>query len=160
MQKRWKMTGFVALVLFLLFSVCVLGVLLTGGDVYRKITEKDRQVFDQRTAVQYLTTKVRQSDAAGNLAVTEFEGLPALQLREQVGDRVYVTHIYCMDGYLRELYAQEGSGLAPGDGERVLPAEHLDLQWTAPMLTFTLAFADGTQRQAALTLRSEQEMIP
>lgn len=160
MQKQWKMTGFMALVLFLLFSVCILGVLLTGGDVYRKITEKDRTAYDCRTAVQYLTTKVRQSDTADNLAVVEFEGFPALQLREQVGERTYVTQIYCMDGYLWELYAQEDSGLAPSDGERVLPAENLDLQWKPPVLTFTLTFADGTQRQATLTLRSEQEMIP
>ena len=112
MQRRWKITGFMALVLFLLFSLCILGVLLTGADVYGRITEKDRTAYDRRTAVQYLTTKIRQSDAHGNLAVTELDGIPALQLQEQVGDRVYVTHIYCAEGYIWELYAQQGSGLS------------------------------------------------
>jgi len=159
MQRRWKITGFMALVLFLLFSLCILGVLLTGADVYRKITEKDRTTYDRRTAVQYLTTKIRQSDAHGNLAVTEIDGIPALQLQEQVGDRVYVTHIYCAEGYIWELYAQQGSGLSAKDGERVLEAASLDFRWDPPMLTINIGFADGTGRQLHVTVRSEQEMI-
>lgn len=160
MQRRWKITGFMALVLFLLFSVCILGVLLTGADVYRKITEKDRQVFDRRTAVQYLTTKVRQSDADGNLRITEFDGIPAIQLREQLNGRTYLTNIYCADGYLWELYAQEGSSLSLEDGERVLKAESMALNWESPVLTIHIGFADNTQQQITLILRSEQEMIP
>lgn len=157
MQRQGKLTGFMALVLFLLFSLCVLGVLLTGADVYQRITQRDSAAYDRRTAVQYLTTKLRQSDETENLAVVDFEGIPALRLREQIGDRCYQTHIYCMDGYIWELYAREGSGLSPEDGAKVLPAESMQLQWEAPVLTVNIGFADGTQRQAVLTLRSEGE---
>ena len=160
MQRRGKITGFMALVLFLLFSLCILGVLLTGADVYQRITQHDSAAYDRRTAVQYLTTKIRQSDEMDNLAVVDFEGIPALRLDEHVGDRVYQTHIYCMDGYIWELYARENSGLSPEDGTKVLPAEHMELQWESPVLTVQVGFDDGTARQAVLTLRSEQEMIP
>ena len=43
------MDTLLALLLFGLFSVCVLAVLLTGADAYRRLTRRDRLAFDSRT---------------------------------------------------------------------------------------------------------------
>ena len=158
-NKQWKITGLMTLALFLLFSVCILGVLLTGGNVYRRITDKNAAAYRQRTAVQYLTTRIRQADVAGGIAVTELEGIPALQIQEQIDGRTYLTHIYCQDGYIRELYAQAGRELTPADGEPVIAARQLAFLWEPPMLTLQIQFADTTCRELALTLRSEQEAV-
>ena len=159
MQRQWKITGLIALVLFLLFALCILGVLLTGADVYNRITDADQTAYDQRTAIQYLTTKIRQSDEHGKVSVVELDGLQTLQLQETVGTRTYLTYIYCMDGYLWELYAREDHGLSTADGTKVMAAEQMKLQWLSPVLTIDIEFTDGSWRQAKLTLRSEQEMI-
>ena len=48
------MDTLLALLLFGLFSVCVLAVLLTGADAYRRLTQRDRLAFDSRTCTQYV----------------------------------------------------------------------------------------------------------
>ena len=159
-RKQWKITGFMALALFLLFSVCILGVLLTGADVYSRLVENDRAAYDRRTALQYLTTKVRQADTAESIQVVDFAGIPALQISEQIQGKTYLTRIYCQDGYIRELLAEESRDLAPEDGELVLEAEQLDFVWEPPLLTLQIRFADSTVRQSVLTVRSEQEAVP
>lgn len=55
--------------LFGVFAGCVLGVLLTGADAYQRLTDRGQETFDERTAAQYLTTRVRQADAAGGVFV-------------------------------------------------------------------------------------------
>ena len=53
--------GLAALLLFGVFAVCVLAVLLTGADAYRRLTQRDQAAYDRRTCEQYLTTRDRKS---------------------------------------------------------------------------------------------------
>ena len=46
-----------ALLLFGVFAVCVLAVLLSGADAYQRLTRRDQNAFDRRTAAQYLATR-------------------------------------------------------------------------------------------------------
>lgn len=50
------MGGLLALLLLLVFAVCVLSVLLTGADTYQTLTRRDQDSYDRRTAAQYLAT--------------------------------------------------------------------------------------------------------
>ena len=115
--------GLIALLLFGVFAVCVLAVLLTGADAYRRLTERDRAAYDRRPAAQYIATRIRQSDTLGGIDVTAFGDADALLLRE--GEGPFVTWVYCHDGYLMELYCAEDAGLEPQDGEKVLAADNL-----------------------------------
>ena len=47
--------GLAALLLFGIFAVCVLMVLLTGANAYRRLTERDQQAYQRRTCAQYLS---------------------------------------------------------------------------------------------------------
>ncbi len=89
-----------ALLVYGVFAACVLAVLLTGANAYRRLTLRDREVDNRRTCVQYIATRVRQSDHAGGVAVEDFGG-GALVLN---ADSDYPTWIYCRDGWLMELY--------------------------------------------------------
>lgn len=59
-EKRVKhhIDGLVALLLFGVFAACVLVVLLTGADAYRRLTERDQAAYERRTGVQYIATRV------------------------------------------------------------------------------------------------------
>lgn len=120
---KTRITSLAALLMFAVFAVCVLFVLLTGAQVYQRLTQREQVSFEKRTAVQYITTRLRQGDIAGAVAVERFGQGDALVLTEEVGGTVYETRIYCWDGWLRELYAEAGAGLEPEDGERILEAE-------------------------------------
>ena len=45
-------------------------ILLNGADIVQKVSARDRESFEKRTAAQYITTLVRQADQAGMIAVS------------------------------------------------------------------------------------------
>ena len=117
-----RITDLLALTVFAVFALCVAAVLLTGAGVYKRLTERGSESYEQRIAVRYLTTRFHQ---APGVQVEEFFGLQAMTVREEIGGRVYVTRVYCHDGYIRELFAAESTAVSPNDGEILLPAEDL-----------------------------------
>jgi hypothetical protein len=152
-QKR-KADAVLVLVLFGVFAVCILAVLLTSADAYRRLAERDEQSYDHRVATQYLATRVRQGDEAGRILVETFDGVDALVLREEIEGEVYETRVYCYDGYLRELFAAQGEPFAAEDGEQVLRAEALTLSLENQVITAEITDSDGQVRAMTLYLRS------
>lgn len=157
-QKSVKhhIDGLIALLLFGVFAVCVLVVLLTGADAYRRLTQRDRAAYDRRTCVQYVATRVRQADALDGVAVEDFGGTACLTLR----DGGYATRVYCYDGWLMELYCADGSELSPEDGERVMAARELDLSLADGLLTIAAVDGQGTRSTLLLSLRSGEGGTP
>ena len=149
-----KADSLLALLLFGVFAVCILAVLLTGADAYRRLSRRDRESYDSRTAVQYLSTRVRQADREGGVEVGSFEGCPALILPEVINGSCYETRVYCYDGYLRELFAAADGSFLPADGEKVLPAEELRVSASESALHLELCTADGQWQELVLYLRS------
>ncbi len=153
MKKRaaqHHMDALMALILFGVFAACVLAVLLTGAGAYQRLTQRDRSAFDRRTAIQYIATRVRQSDAAGAITVEDFGGVDCLCLWE--GD--YVTRVYCYDGQLRELFTDPLAEMGPEAGEPVLEAQGMEFALEEGLLTVTATMADGTGDSLCLSLRS------
>lgn len=140
----------IALLLFGVFSACVLAVLLTGADAYRRLTRRDQAAFDRRSCQQYIATKVRQADAEHGVAAGSVGGVPALVLDPEAE---YVTYIYYYDGWLRELYAWSGEPAEPGEGERIAPARGLELSVEGGLLTLRLAREGGGEDTLLLSLR-------
>ena len=71
-QENSKITGLMALLVFAVFAVCVLGVLLTGAGVYKRLVGSGAEDYSRRTAAQYVTTRVRQADRAGSVGLEDF----------------------------------------------------------------------------------------
>ena len=139
-----------ALLLFGVFAVCVLGVLLTGARAYGRLTQRDREAYDRRTALQYVATRVRQADSLEGIGVEEFLGTSALVLQE--GD--YVTRVYCYEGWLMELYVSREDPLGPADGERIMELEGLELSLEDGLLSVTATHKTGEENSLLLSLRS------
>lgn len=144
------MDALMALILFGVFAACVLAVLLTGARAYQRLTERDRSAFDRRTALQYIATRIRQSDVAGAVTVEDFGGVDCLCLWQ--GD--YVTRVYCYDGQLRELFTDPQADMGPEAGEPVLEVQAVDFALREGLLTVTATLADGTGDSLYLALRS------
>ena len=153
-EKRVKhhIDGLVALLLFGVFAACVLVVLLTGADAYRRLTERDQAAYERRTGVQYIATRVRQADHAGGVAVEDFGGTDALILG---ADETYAARVYCYNGWLMELYCLAEEPMEPQDGQRIMEAEALSLSLEDGLLEASLTSADGTEDTLRLSLRSE-----
>ena len=156
-QHKQHISSLPALLLFALFAVCILSVLMTGAGVYRRVAERDDRSYTHRTAVQYVSSKVRQADDPASVAVEDFHGIPAITLRQRLGSIALLTRVYCHDGWLRELYYLEGNELSPADGEKILPMEHLTAELEDGLLLIRITDADGQRQQLALSLRTGRE---
>ena len=131
-MKKTMKACLLALLVFLLFALCLLLVLLTGAGVYRGLVRRGEERYAARTTVQYIATRVRQ---AGDVAVEEFGGCKALVFPETIDGERYLTRVYCHEGWLMELFSTGTAELSPEDGERVLEAEDLLVQLEGNLLT-------------------------
>lgn len=159
MRKEGKgYTGIAALLVLAVFAVGILSVLLGGAGIYERLTRRDQCAFQRRTAAQYLATKVRQSE--GTPQVEKFSGTDALVLSQVIDGKVYVTRIYCWDGWLRELFTAADGAFSPEDGEKILPMAELSVSVEQKIFALTLREADGTETALRFACRLGQEEQP
>lgn len=151
-ENRSRITDVLALLTLTVFALCVLLVLLTGAEAYRDLVDNGEETYARRTALQYLTTRVRQAET---VETDVFEGCEALILGQTIAGETYTTRIYCFDGWLRELYAVPGAVLPPEAGEAILETETLELKLEGNLLTVKL---DGDELY--LYLPAETGVVP
>jgi len=164
-NRSLRITALAPLLLFAIFASCVVIVLLFGADNYQKLVQRDRDSYQYRTSVQYLTTRIRQADAVGTVFVGDFyEAVPkesgnTVFICEMVGDRVFYTRIYCHNGYLCELFAEKTAILEPEDGERVFAAKQMQIVWDKSMLRFELELTDHRTAGFWVACRAGKETL-
>jgi len=157
-QER-RIDALAALVLFGVFAACILTVLLTGVKVYRGLVIRDQGSYQQRTFVQYLSTRVRQAPSPAAISTGPFGPVEALSISETVEDEVYLTRIYCYENTIRELYSHRDTQLHPQDGQVILPARNLSFSLSHDLLTISLTQEDGCLSTLYLDL-TQQEGLP
>ena len=160
-QLNHSIDGLSVLFLFAVFAICILLVLLLGADTYRGITHRGQTACDQRTAVQYLSAKVRQAESGGAVSLSSSGAAgDTLSLSEVAGGEDYVTLIYCYDGWLREFFSAAGGEFSPDAGEKLFPARGLSLELEDGALSFALTEEDGDTLHFTLSLRGGEEAAP
>ncbi len=156
--KAKALTVTAALLVFVVFAAGILSVLLSGAGVYQRLTRRGSLSYANRTAAQYLATRVRQSEAAP--LTGEFGGGDALVLSQTIGTDEYLTRIYCYDGWLRELFTPAGGQFAPEDGEKILPLAALEIEAGQNLLTFRLRQEGGPETVLSLMPRLREGARP
>ena len=80
--------------LFCLFTACAFLVILIGIQVYKTTVSDLEDNYSSKTALSYVTEKLRQHDFAGGVSVTSLEGETALVLADDAEGETYLTYIY------------------------------------------------------------------
>ncbi len=156
-SRKHDLSSLLILLLFAVFAVCILAVLLTSADTYRRLSDRDQDSYGRRTAAQYITTKVRQADRQDAVSVRSFEGQTALVLAEEIDGERYETLIYYHDGYIRELFTSADAEMLPEDGEKILEAAGFLAYADEPsegQLSLRIQASDGTWEDLTLCLRA------
>jgi len=146
--------------LFVIFAICILIVLIGGGNIYQEILKAQDDHYEQYTAVQYIATKIRQADYAGGITIKEFSGNEALVINETIADKDYETYIYCQDGYLYELFVEKGYAQNADDGEKIISAIDFQADFdkeNTQMLKLQLQTDENTTQEITLYLHSDKE---
>ena len=154
-MKKSNLTGVFVLLIFAVFMASVLLVLLSGVDTVQKLTQRDQRTYHRRTAVQYISTRIRQADEIGAVSTEK----DTLILTENLDGVSYETRIYCCNGYLREMFCEAGAALAPDFGEEVLPMDHFQITQENNLIRAELHLPDGSKEILTLLLRSKERGI-
>lgn len=156
--KKNSISGIAALLVFAVFAVSILSVLMSGAGVYQRLSQRDQSAYQSRTGIQYMATKVRQAESIPG--IESFGDGEALVLSQQIGGVVYLTRIYCHDGWLRELFSVANGQFSPEAGEKILPMDALFLEQDGSLLTVRLRNPDGAEAVLTLVSRLTKEVLP
>ena len=161
LDRRHKgISSLAALLMLLVFAVALLAVLLGGANVYDRLTARDSESYDSRTCVQYLTTKVRQSENAAMVSLSQFGDGDCLTITEHINGVAFTTQVYCHDGCLMELFTLKGAGLPPEGGAKIIQAQALTLTQEGALLHMNIVDGNGTPSSISLHLRGGEEGQP
>lgn len=146
---------FLLLLSFLLFSLLVAG---TGSMVYQNGTNSLNENYTSRTALSYLTEKLRQHDHTDSVSIKKLDGIPALALYEEQNGTRYCTYLYFYDGALRELFTQASNPPSADMGTAIAELSDFtfstesDADGSEPVLLLTVTDPDGKVSTARIHL--------
>ena len=159
-RQRHAVSGLFSLILLLLFAFSTLSLVLLGSRIYKNGVSYLNRNYTTRTAVAYVTEKVRQHDEAGSIRLTELEGIPALLMEDEISGDTFLTYIYFYDGALRELFVRGSTDPAPDMGSRIVVLEDFSVV-PSPDLPDTLlvraAGEDGHSLESAVHITTGME---
>lgn len=113
--------------LFCLFALSAIFLITIGANIYGRTVNNIEDNFSNRTALAYITEKVRQSDNAGSLSIGAFHGCPALIITSKIENTEYCTYLYEYDGYLREIMLRRGMAIDPAIGQSIIAVSDFSL---------------------------------
>ncbi|MCL2168458.1 MAG: DUF4860 domain-containing protein [Defluviitaleaceae bacterium] len=134
------------LMTFCIFAMSVFLVLILSGSAYRNMVDISSYGLNERVALSYIRTKIRQSDRAGAVEIADFGGVFALTLHESIGHEHFVTRIYFYDGWVKELFSEAHIEFSPRDGIGLVQVEALSFHAHANGMIEVIAGHHGTLR--------------
>lgn len=130
MKKRKASTSkIIVSLLFLIYAICIMIVLITGANVYKKIHDRDTAAYNSRIINQYIVTHIRQSNS---LTIEDFGEGQALVLQDH--KEGYITKIYSYEGYLMELFTSVESTLPASAGTRIAESDTFSINLESNLL--------------------------
>ena len=120
-ERRFGLRAASGLSLFLIVAIFALMALLTvvlGAGVYRSVVSRGEVNHEARTAMAYVTGKLRANTGEVSLEKTEV-GNDMLILSEEIGGELYETRIYAHEGMLYEVFASADIAFAPEEGQPI-----------------------------------------
>jgi len=140
-------------VLLAVYVLAAAAVAVLAGQVYQRVETRSRTLAGSPAALSYVTERLRQSDEAGAVRVTELGGCPALVITQGDGP-VYDTYIYCYDGSLRELMVRRELAPEPHMGRALLPLAEFLPEQSLGLLKLTCTDEAGTTARCWVSLLS------
>lgn len=142
--------------LFFVFAASSLVVVILAASVYQKTTASSERNYELRTSLDYVAEKIRQSDASDLLSVGTFDGCESLIIQHKHGTQSYVTYIYKHDGYLKELFIQEGVNVSASSGTPILAVSSFHISQTSDgCFRLFCETEEGQSEVAVIAVRSD-----
>lgn len=143
-QEHSSVITLFSVFLLLLFVSSALLLILFGSRVYQNGARHLNENYTNRTAIAYVTEKVRQHEETGSISLQELDSIPALRLQETLNGDSFYTFIYFYDHALRELFLQSDRSPSPEMGSTIVELSDFSISENAEgFLTVTAVSQEG-----------------
>lgn len=141
--------------LFFVFAVSAFSVLILAADIYGSTTDRLRTNDENRTALSYITEKIRQNDFNGAIGAVSIDDTDCLTLSAVYNGTPCTTYIYVYDGILKELFINNGIPVSLKDGRDIMQISSLTIdRLTDHVYLFTAVDTSGTESSVIASERS------
>jgi len=113
------------LVLFCVFAATILFVLMSGANVYKDTAKIMQERYEERTCLSYISAKIKHYDNEDSVYLTDFNGVTALAMDEEINGSKYNTLIYYYDGHVKELFCEKGVKFSIESGTNIIEVKNL-----------------------------------
>lgn len=159
-RSNGHMTDLVfTLSLFCMFAVSAFFVVMIGVHVYQRSVLNMEDTYSTRTALAYVTEKIRQHDAFGQVELGDLEGDEALVLKDVINGDTYLTYIYPDEKSLYELSVKEGTPVSKDMGDKILDVKDFTITETEDgFFEFTASSRDGSSFRLIFHMRNQESL--
>ena len=119
-KRSLKIDSVFVIALFTMFAVTAFLLILIGAKQYQHTANAMDANYESRTISSYLTEKLRQNDASGNVYISQVDGVDALAIETIENDVTYITYIYYYKDALREIVVNESSVFSLETGQEII----------------------------------------
>ena len=165
-ERSFIVDALFVLALFGVFAVSAFILITIGADVYQHTVQDMTNNYETRTAVSYITEKVRQNDAIASdtenaATISTLNEAPALKLTQEIDGQLYDTYLYIYDGHLKELFTQRynslgGNALEAGVNIMELEAFKME-QVSSGLLSVEVTTAHGNPFRFYISTHSQHK---
>lgn len=133
-ENRHTIDFLFVIALLFLFAFMAIMLIALGASVYQRNVSLMEKNYETRTSYAYVTEKIRQADATGNLQIGSIDQLPALLLFQDINGISYTTYLYQHNGKLTELLARTGASLPAESGQPIISVKNFKIDQIADRL--------------------------
>ncbi len=152
------------LALFGAFAITALFVVLFGARIYKTTVANMNTNYEKRTAMSYVTEKIRSHDYSGGAIVSDTTGSESsgkssvLKLYQNVADKRYVTYLFVDDGYLKEFTADDAYDFDYKTGTPILAIKDFSVKKESGSLYhFNVTDTNGEKTEFFVTMYSQTD---
>ena len=154
MKSRSSAGAVAVLIAACIFGAAMLISLVTGAGVYRQVQERTEAAAAERLGIAYITAKLHSHDTEDSIRAGTFGDGDAVYLLESMDGLTYETILYVYNGWLMELFSEQGWELKPEAGQQIAEAQSLTVSEQDGLLRLTYVDGNGQSGTAAVFLRS------
>ena len=138
----------------MIFAGCVLMTLILGTRIHSAMQTSADRAYYSRTALSYISQKIRSADSDSYVSVGSFGGEDALFLTGRYDGREYETVIYSKNGMIKELLREKDADLGADAGNDVIECSALSFKTEGGLITVFYTDPEGNETSACIYLRS------
>lgn len=141
--------------LFFVFAASSFSVLILAADVYASTTDRLGFNDENRTALSYISEKIRQNDSNGAINTVSIDDTDCLALSAVYNGIPCTTYIYVYDGILKELFINDGIPVSLKNGRDIMQISSLSIDRLEDHIyLFTTVDSTGTESSVIASERS------